>query len=232
MNSPVSEIVKIAMILFSCLVVLLPGAATSWAVSGAWQQQPPLANSLQRPTAAQHHCWPMHGSTTAGMRMAAAGPVAAQSLRTRAPAPQMRLRTDLLAAAAAAMNPLAVVAFPALDALAVLLKLAWKVAFWAAFWQVALKPVFGDLVSSVLRRLAITKVVRALRPSHLAVIFGLCLYPYATRALRAVVSRLLLLLPGENPSRTQCPGRPSCFPCPTSHVLRATSRLTQCPYLP
>ena len=109
------------------LVTLLPGTAMalrpppSWPVTRAWQQQTPPANIL--PTTAQHD----------GVRMAAAGNyfmVAAPSLHTRAAAPRMRLRTELVAAAAVAINP----AFLLLDAFGALLKIAWRVALATAFW--------------------------------------------------------------------------------------------------
>ena len=158
-------------LLFSCLV-LLPGTAMSLraplplTVTRASQQQTLLASSSPRLAVAQHHSG----------HMAAAGHsicgVAAPSWGTRASAPQMRLRTELVAAVAT--SP----AFLAADAFGFLLKAGWRLAL-AAGIGLALKPTIKDIYNSRMIR----KYTSQLKPAHLRLCGFLTFAPLARRAM-------------------------------------------------
>ena len=161
------------------LIMLLPGTAMrlrtppSWTVTRGSKQ---LASSFPRLTAAQYH----------GGRMAR---------------PQMRLREELVAAAAAAaMNP----TFIALDGLAVLLKVAWRIAVAAAIGLV-LKDVIKDVLKSKYLR-AITKYVRRIKVKHLRIIFAVVLASMVRRYLPRLVSKVF---PNAAQSRSLRPRKPS-----------------------
>jgi hypothetical protein len=160
------------------MVILLPCTAMpSWA----------LANSLR--LAAQHH-----------VQMAAAGHdflVTAPSLRTAAP--HMRFSSAELNTGAvflalflpqciphtapASMNP----AFLALDALAVLIKVAWRLAV-AAGLGLAFKE--SGIIQDFLNVPFITKYARRVRLVHLKLLVWVAFYPYAFRAVRLVLARI------------------------------------------
>ncbi len=169
------------------LVLLVLPTTASWAATRAWQQQTPRATLLPQLAAAQRH----------GGRLGAAAPYTCRKaflpvppLRPRASAPQMRLRAELVAAATAATDP---AAFLALDALAVLLKVAWRLAAAAAIWF-AIWPVFKDDP----RFRPIANYVRKINPRAWKLLFVAVFYRKGMMALRLVGERLF---PGADFSR-------------------------------
>ena len=112
-----------------------------------------------------------------------------QLLRTRASAPQMRPQTELMAAAAAvAMNP----AFLALDGLAALLKMAWRLAVAAAV-GLALKPQIEDILKSRIVSKYTSQI--KLNRQQLKIVLAIFFFPVASRYLRKAVGLVVAQVP-------------------------------------
>ena len=155
------------MLLVPWVMMLLSGTVTSlqplplWATTRIRPHQTLLATTS---TSVQHHdrC-----RTATGCYSSVGGP----SLRTGTLAPRMCLQTEIVAAVAiTAINP----ACMALDGLAALLKIAWRLAL-ATVLGIALKPTIMD----VLKTPFIAKYTRQVKRSHLKFILALAFYPTA-----------------------------------------------------
>ena len=173
----------VSMLMSSCLLLLLLASAmtlhqpSSLAMARAWQHQQSPASSLPRLAAARRH----HSSRMTAARHNNFFVAASSSLRTRALAPQMRLQTELVAAAAAvAINP----AFVALDGLAVLLKIGWRLGVAAVLWTF-LKPTIMD----ILRSSGLIRFVDKLQanPNQFRIVLFIVLAPIARRLSRKVM---------------------------------------------